>query len=221
VQARRAGALGQDRDGPRRLALRASAAGRRLNRAHSAGAALLAAALLAGGCESAEEKCGKARGAAAAAWNAYVGQLEQAQAAAKKAQIEANQKLGGEVERRLSPGAQKLADSRYERSDEAWVRAHRAALNEACRQDAECSRLNESNAQAGVTLADLDERLPLARAARDAVVGTGATRSVVDWPAVTKAAADVILHPEYPALKQAQELTRELPERCAGVGAQE
>lgn len=161
------------------------------------------------GCESAEEKCRKVRDDANSALQDYVAALERARSAAAATQSETHAKLTGEVEPRLSPAAQKAADSRYDRSSEAWARAHTIALNDACAKDAECRALKRKNADARTLLADLDERLPLARAAQTAA---GATAEEA-----AKAAAATIVHPEYPQLKRARELAAQAVELCKDV----
>ncbi len=158
------------------------------------------------GCESAQHKCDTARAAAEKAWTGYVQALEHAHAAALAAQSAAQAKLSSEVEHRLAPAAQKLADARYDRSSGAWLRAYQSAYHEACERDAECAALNQKNAEAKATIEDLSDRLVLARAARDAATG--------DSQAARTAAAAVIVHPEYPQLKQAQQLESAAYERC-------
>ncbi len=165
------------------------------------------------GCESAEEKCGKVRDAAASAWNEYVATLEKARARAALGASEAHDKLTREVELRLSPGAQKVADGKYDRSSEAWGRAHAIALNDACAKDSECRTLKRKNADAQASMTDLDERLPLARAAQ------AAARGAADEAA--KAAAATLVHPEYPQLRQARELTAQAVKLCEDVPPQD
>jgi hypothetical protein len=161
------------------------------------------------GCGSSEAECRKARDAAAEAWTAYVGALERARASADATQSEAHRKLSREVELRLSPGAQKVADGRYPRSSEAWARAHTIALNDACAKDAECSSLKRRNGEAQRLITDLDERLPLARAAQAAV------RDRADQVSTTAAAT--LPHPEYPQLQQARALTVAAAEACEDI----
>jgi hypothetical protein len=175
---------------------------------------ITAAAILcapAAGCGDAVEKCRGARESAALAWTEYVAALERARGLAQATQVDANDKLSGEVELRLSPVAQKQADARYDRSSEAWSRAHTIALNDACARDAECSALRRRNAEAKNAMADLDERLPAARAAQ------AAARGPVDEAARTSAA--VLGHPEYPQLAKAKELGANAAELCADVPA--
>ncbi|HMI90665.1 MAG TPA: hypothetical protein VK509_04845 [Polyangiales bacterium] len=166
---------------------------------------------LAGGCESAEQKCAAARGAALGEWNGYVQALEQARDKALATQKSAAVQLREDVDKRLLPIAQLRADTRYPRSSEAWLRASKSAYNELCTADATCSAQKRDSFEAGVALDDLDERLALARAARDAMRG--------DSQAASQASAATILHPEYPQLKQAQARVSELRERCPGQTA--
>lgn len=163
----------------------------------------------AAGCESAEAKCGKARDAAAGAWTEYVTALERARAGAEVAQGDAHEKLSRDVELRLSPGAQKVADGRYDRSSAAWARAHEIALSDACARDNECRTLKRKNADARASMADLDERLPLARAALQAARGPA--------DEAAKSAAATLVHPEYPQLKRARELTAQVAELCEDI----
>jgi hypothetical protein len=166
---------------------------------------------LAGGCESAEQKCAAARGAALSEWNGYVQVLEQAHAKALASQKNAAQQLREDADKRLMPIAQQRADARYPRSSEAWLRASKSAYNDLCAADASCSAQKRQSFEAGVALGDLDERLVLARAARDAMRG--------DTQQASQASAAAILHPEYPQLKQAQALVTELRERCQAQNA--
>jgi hypothetical protein len=171
----------------------------------ASGAVLCAAAA----CGDEVEKCRKARESAAQAWTEYVAALEGARGHAQVTQVDANDKLSGEVELRLSPLAQKQADARYDRSSEAWGRAHAIALHEACGKDAECNALKRRNAEAKNAMADLDERLPLARAAQAAASGPAAEAA--------RSSAGVLVHPEYPQLAKAQQLGAEAAELCADV----
>ena len=164
-------------------------------------------------CGSAEEKCGKARDAAAVAWNDYVTALEKARARAALGASEAHDKLTRQVELRLSPGAQQVADGKYDRSSEAWGRAHAIALDDACAKDTECRTLKRKNADAQAAMTDLDERLPLARAAQ------AAARGAADEAA--KTAAATLVHPEYPQLRQARELTTQAVELCEDIPPQD
>jgi len=171
--------------------------------------ALAAALYLLAGCESAQEKCAKARSAAHDGWAAYVSALEAVRDATTKTQADVHHKLTTVVEPRLMPEAQKLADSRYDRSTEAWLRASKTAFTELCAKDAECSGLRDQRVQANAALEDVNERLPLAIAARDAT-----RREVSAAESASKAA---IIDPERPALKAAQQLTLALAEQCEGV----
>ena len=161
------------------------------------------------GCASAEEKCEAARGAALAEWNGYVQALEQERATAVAERKNARLQLTDDVDKRLMPLAQQRADARYPRSSEAWLRANKSAYHDLCTADEVCRTQKERELQAGDTLRDLDERLVLARAARDAARG--------DVDGASRASAAAILHPEYPQLKQAQARVAELRERCAGI----
>jgi hypothetical protein len=165
----------------------------------------------AAGCGDAAEKCRNARESAALAWTEYVAALEHARGLAQATQVEANDKLSGDVELRLSPVAQRQADARYDRSSEAWSRAHTIALNDACARDAECSALKRRNAEAKNAVADLDERLPPARAAQDAARGPAAEAA--------RTSAAVLVHPEYPQLAKAKQLGAAAAELCADVPA--
>jgi hypothetical protein len=172
-------------------------------------AGLAAALCLLVGCESAEEKCAKARNAAHDGWAAYVSALEGVREATVKGQADGHKQLTTVVEPRLMPEAQKLADTRYDRSSEAWLRASKTAFTELCSKDAECSTLRDARVQANATLEDVNERLPLAIAARDA------TRRAVD--AAESASKAAIVDPDRPAWKAAQQLTLALREQCEGV----
>lgn len=163
------------------------------------------------GCEGRVPKCHKAREAAAAAWGEYVTALEQARELARATEVEANDRLSGDIELRLSPIAQKQADARYDRSSEAWSRAHTVAFNDFCAKDAECSELKRRNAEAKRLVADLDERLPPARAALAAARGPAEQAA--------RASASVIVHPEYPQLAHAKERTAAAVELCADIPA--
>jgi hypothetical protein len=174
-------------------------------------AAAICFACLTTGCESAAQKCAKARDAAGAGWTAYVETLEHVRAGAMAAQRDGQQGLSGEVEPRLAPIAQKVADSRYPRSSEAWLRAYRIAYGDACARDTECSGLKTQVADAKGTIEDFADRVPLARAALQAVSG--------DVEAAKLAAKAAIPHPEFPQLKEAQGLTQVMYERCKDVPA--
>jgi hypothetical protein len=162
--------------------------------------------LLGAACESAEAKCLAARGAAVGEWNGYVLALEQARARALEVQKTAALALRDDIDRRLLPVAQQRADARYPRSSEAWLRASKSAYNDLCSADGECSIQKRKNLEAGAEISDLDERLALARFARDAADG--------DVESAARASAAAILHPEYPQLKQAQARVGALRERC-------
>ena len=171
---------------------------------------LLAAELsMLAGCESAAVKCQKGRDAAHAAWAAYISELEATRDVATKTQVDVHSRLNGVVEPRLMPEAQKAADARYDRSAEAWLRASKTAFTELCGKDTECNTLREQRMQANATLGDMDERLPLAVAARDA------QRAAV--AAALEASKGAVIDPERPALKAAQQLTLALAEQCEGV----
>ena len=172
-------------------------------------AALALALCLLAGCQSAAEKCSKARDAAHAGWAAYVGALEAVRAATVKTQADVHHQMTSVVEPRLMPEAQKIADTRYDRSAEAWLRASKTAFTELCGKDTECNTLREQRMQANATLGDMDERLPLAVAARDA------QRAAV--AAALEASKGAVIDPERPALKAAQQLTLALAEQCEGV----
>lgn len=167
-------------------------------------------ALLAG-CESAAQKCEKARAAATAGWTAYADALQHARMGAAAAQRDAQQGLSSEVEPRLAPLAQKVADSKYPRSSEAWLRAYRIAYEDACSRDTECDGLKNQLAEAKGTIEDFADRVPLARAAQAAMRG--------DVEAAKLAAKAAIPHPEFPQLKEAQQLTQTMYERCKDVPA--
>jgi hypothetical protein len=162
--------------------------------------------LLGTACESAEAKCLAERGAAVGEWNGYILALEQARARALEAQTTAAIKLRDDIDKRLLPVAQQRADGRYPRSSEAWLRASKSAYNDLCAADREGSVQKRNSLEAEVELGDVDERLALARLARDAADG--------DVEAAARASAAAILHPEYPQLKQAQARVSELRERC-------
>src|SRR4051812_4437389 len=109
---------------------------------------LVCLACAATGCETEAQKCAKARDAASAGWTTYVQALEHARAGAVAAQRDGQQGLSGDVEPRLAPIAQKVADSRYPRSSEAWLRAYRIAYEDACVHDTECNGLRTQVADA-------------------------------------------------------------------------
>ncbi|MFI5309549.1 MAG: hypothetical protein ACHQ53_19490 [Polyangiales bacterium] len=163
-------------------------------------------ALGTGACKSAAQKCAEARAAAHTGWNAYVTALEGAQKAALQAQSESHRKLSSEIEHRLGPAVQKLADARYPRSSSAWLRAYQSAYHDACARDPECSALTERGIQAKATLDDFRDRLPLAKAALEASDGAAETAS--------SAAKAAIVHPDYPQLKKAQLLSATAYQRC-------
>jgi hypothetical protein len=166
-------------------------------------------ALAAAGCQSAEQECHEARTAAEAEWSGYVQALDQVRATAAATRERNQRRLTLDVRRRLYPQSEKRADAHYNRSDSAWLRAQQKAFQELCNQDRECSGLEHENHEASATIADLDERLPLARAALSALDG--------DPEQAQRAAKAAIIHPEYPQLKQAQTLSGEARERCADV----
>jgi hypothetical protein len=174
-------------------------------------AALSCIAALAAGCETAAQKCAKAREAATSEWAAYGDALERARMGAAAAQKDAQQGLSAEVEPRLAPIAQKIADSKYPRSSEAWLRAYRIAYEDTCTHDTECDGLKNQLAEAKGTIEDFADRVPLARAAQRAMSG--------DVEAAKVAANAAIPHPEFPQLKEAQQLTHTMYERCKDVPA--
>lgn len=165
---------------------------------------------LGSGCESSEQKCANARAAALNEWDAYLLVLEEARTEAASRQRMAGLKLMG-IDARLAPRARALADTRYPQGSEAWLRANTSAHNELCGADPECKAQREQRYQADDAIKDLDERLTLVRAARNAAEG--------DAEGAKRASAAVILHPEFPQLKQAQALSGVLVERCAGLPA--
>lgn len=167
------------------------------------------ACLLGAACESKESECATARAAAVAAWDGYVAELVKARAAAAAAQSESKRKMTAEIEPRLAPGTFELADSRYPRSSDAWVRAQQFALHDACNKDPECSAVRRKQDEITLTLTDLDERLAPARAAADAMRGAIAKAS--------EASAAAFPHPEMPGLKAAQQATRDAAKACEGV----
>jgi hypothetical protein len=173
--------------------------------------ALFCIAALAVGCESAAQKCAKAREAATASWTAYADVLERARMGATAAQKDAQQGLSAEVEPRLAPIAQKVADGKYPRSSEAWLRAYRIAYEDVCTHDTECDGLKNQLAEAKGTIDDFADRVPLARAAQRAMSG--------DPEAAKLAAKAAVPHPEFPQLKEAQQLTQTMYERCKDVPA--
>jgi hypothetical protein len=165
--------------------------------------------LLGSGCESQEAKCDQARAAAVAAWDGYVGELDKARAAATTAQKESRRRVTTEIEPRLAPATFKLADARYPRSSDAWVRAREFALHDACNKDGECSAEKRKQDEAELALSDLDERLGPARAAAAAIRGPLAQAA--------EASKAALVHPEFPSLKAAQEATRAAQTECAGL----
>jgi hypothetical protein len=174
-------------------------------------AVLVCICALASGCETAAQKCAKAREAATAGWTGYADALQRARTGASAAQKDAQQGLSAQVEPRLAPIAQKVADGKYPRSSEAWLRAYRIAYEEACSQDTECDGLKNQLAEAKGTIEDFADRVPLARAAQRAMSG--------DLEAAKLAAKAAIPHPEFPQLKEAQQLTQTMYERCKSVPA--
>jgi hypothetical protein len=165
--------------------------------------------LLLAGCESAAQKCAKAREAAAAGWAGYADKLERTRAGAVAAQKDGQQGLTTDVEPRLAPLAQKAADAKYPRSSEAWLRAYRIAYEDICARDTECDGLKNQVADAKGTIEDFADRVPLARAAQRAMGG--------DLEAARLASKAVVPHPEFPQLKEAQQLTQTMYERCEAV----
>lgn len=167
---------------------------------------MLAAMLAICACESAIKKCAKANDAAASAWAAYVGELESVRDRAVSVQGASHKRLIDEVDKRLAPQAQQAADARYDRSSEAWLRAYRSGFDGLCTKDAECAGLKQKQAEASAVIEDFNERLPLATAAATAAHGPAA--------AARKASEAVLLHPEYPQVKAAQELSLDAYDHC-------
>jgi hypothetical protein len=161
------------------------------------------------GCETAEHKCATARSAALDEWSNYVRLLETARAKAAQVQRDSGIKLSGPIDKRLLPIAQQRATAKYNAGSEAWLRASQIALNDLCAADSECKTAKENAAQAKSDIDDLDERLGLARAARDA--------ARADVASASKASSAAIIHPEYPQLKQAQAKVAVVAELCAGL----
>jgi hypothetical protein len=164
---------------------------------------------VASGCESAQQKCDKARNAAEAAWSGYVEALERVHKNALATQREAHGKLSGDIEHRLAPAAQKLADARYDRNNSAWLRAYQSSYHDACARDPECSSLTQRKIEAKATIDDLVDRLSLARAAHEAALGEAEKAKA--------AAAATIVDPKFPQLKQAQQLSAVAYEKCKAV----
>jgi len=162
-------------------------------------------------CESAQKKCAKANDSAAGAWAAYVGQLESVRDRAVAVQSASHKRLIDQVDKRLEPQAQTAADARYDRSSEAWLRAYRSSFDALCTKDAECADLKQKQAEAIAVMEDFNERLPLAIAAAKAAHGP---------PDEAKRTSEaVILHPEYPQVKAAQQLSLDAYERCKDLPA--
>ncbi len=136
-------------------------------------------------------------------------ELEQARAAAAAAQSAGKHKLTAVIEPRLAPATFELADARYPRSSDAWVRAQRFALHDACNKDPECSAERRKQDEIQLSLTDLDERLVPARAAATAMRGPLAQAG--------EASAAAFPHPEMPGLKAAQQATRDAVKACEGV----
>jgi hypothetical protein len=164
---------------------------------------------LAMGCETAAQKCAKARDAAGVGWAGYVETLEQAHSTASNAQRDAEQKLTVEVEPRLGVIATQTADGKYPRSSGAWLRAYRIAYEDLCGRDQQCKALRGQSSDAKSTIEDLADREPLARAAMRAMSG--------DVEAAKAAAKAAVPHPEFPQLRQAQQLAQVVYERCKDV----
>jgi hypothetical protein len=172
---------------------------------------LCACLVVSAGCENAAEKCAKARDAAAAAWTSYVQAIEQGIKAAREAHAQAQHALTGAIEQRLTPGAQKVADGRYPRSSEAWLRAYRTAYEDACAKDSECNRRRQQSSDAKIAVEDLADRLPHAQAA------LAAARS--DAEQARQAAKAVVGHPEFAQYQQAQTLSIAAYKACQAVVA--
>jgi hypothetical protein len=171
---------------------------------------LCAALVVLCGCKSAEEKCREAQGAAQASWTSYHTELQRLHAAAVTEQAEAQAKLSGPIEKRLSEAATKQADQRYDRTSSAWLRAYDAAMQTACSAEPECSGLKERSATAKQRSEELAPRLIAAQAAVEATTDLQAKAQA--------AAASVRDDFERVALvKAARAATEAAGEACSGV----
>ena len=162
-------------------------------------------------CKSVEEKCGESRAASVAAWTTYVDGLSGEIQAAKDTILNAQRTLKSTVEPRLNDAANRIADQRYIPGSEGWSRGRAVVFDSLCAKDDECSKLKHAIPDAQNTIKDLEERLPLAVAARQALDGNASG---------AKAAADAaIIDPERPALKLAQAASAQTQEVCAELPA--
>jgi hypothetical protein len=158
-------------------------------------------------CTSPAEKCEGARTAAAAAWSAYVDELSGKLATAKDTVKSGHSALKGSIEPRLSEEATKVANQRYIPGTEGWSRGQGVVMLELCEKDAECKKVKHDIADAQNAIRDLEERLPPAQAARDALEGKAAG---------AEAAADqAIVDPDRAGLKVAQAASAAVQEACA------
>lgn len=165
------------------------------------------------GCKSARERCDLARGAAVSAFEGYVGELEATRAAHLAEISGSKQKLANEIEPRIADAARATTDRLYQVGSDAWVRGYHVAQNDLCMKDRECSSHKHGLAEAQAKLTDLDERLSFARAALTAVGE--------DLGVARERAQTVILDPERPSLKPAQQAVLEAYEQCKDVPPEE
>jgi len=152
-------------------------------------------------------KCEESRAAAVAAWSAYVDDLSAQLAAAQGAVKSGHSTLRGSIEPRMAEQATKLADQRYIPGTEGWSRGRGVVLLELCQKDPECTKVKHDIAEGENAVRDLSERLPPAKAARDALEGKAS--------GATTAASQAIVDPDRPALKVAQAASAATQEACA------
>jgi hypothetical protein len=162
-------------------------------------------------CGEQRDRCRDATTSAANAWSAYVAALERARTEALISQREARSRLNGDLKSRFDATAQERADRQAARGSDAWSRAYRDAYDDACTRDDECRGWKEERDTADAAAADLEARLPRARAALYAVQHD---------PERARAAARALSpQVDYPHLELAQQLTRALLQACINGGS--
>ncbi len=122
-------------------------------------------------CKSAEDKCTLAQNAAEQAWQMQLTDLQAQAKQARAAQASSETKLIKEIEPRLAQAAEKAASARYNRDDDAWMRAYKANQNAACARDPECARTKQTNAEAKDKQQNLVPKLMAVQAALATVRG--------------------------------------------------
>ena len=166
---------------------------------------LLAALALLAACESADEKCARARDEAQATWTSYVVSLESAMEDARDTQRTGKEQMSAH-EQRLSEPVKRDADARYERASGAWMRAFESGMHKACSADPDCDELKQALAKADDVLDEVGQRLEPAKRAQAAMALT------VDE--AKQASEAVPIHAGYPVAKAAQASTGAMAEQC-------